>query len=65
MTGPAYVGVTASLAGNTLYFTDSDSFSLLATPYRRNAAEFHTFDACAQAIAPWNALGWNWTVTIA
>ena len=57
-----YSASEPAIAGNPLYYTGIERFDLVNSPYECHARFFATAEAAARAVAPWNALGHQFTV---
>lgn len=56
-TATKFVAVRKALAGNDLYFTGSDNFTLVDSPYFCGARVHESAEQLQGAVAPWNRMG--------
>jgi len=57
-----FAAAQKSIAGNPLYFTGIQNYTLIDSPYDCHAKSFATIADALAAIAPWNRMGHKFEV---
>jgi hypothetical protein len=61
--GVKFYASQPSIAGTALYFTGSNRFDLVNSPFISSAKLFDSEQAAAVAVKPWNDLGHSFVVS--
>lgn len=56
-TATKFVAVRKAIAGNDLYFTGADNFTLVDSPYFCGARVHESAEQLQSKVAPWNRMG--------
>lgn len=57
-----FIASEPAIAGNPLYFTGIENFTLVNSKYLEDAQLFDSREQAEEAVRPWNALGHRFTV---